>query len=59
MSAQDYQVSKPLKSIEERRLKKLESITIPALRETAAAIKITGLAGYQENLLQNYIDDLI
>lgn len=59
MSVEDYYKSLPSKAIDEPRLKKLDKIVDPRLDELVAAIQRKGTAGYQENLLQCYIDDIL
>ncbi len=55
MSAEDYRKSISAEQISDRRLKMLEKITDPDLTETAAAVAGKKLAGYQENIWQEYL----
>lgn len=59
MCVEDYYASNPVKSIDDNRLRKLENLSDPMLRKTAEAIAEQRAAGYQENLLQRYIDDIV
>lgn len=59
MRAEDYYASNPVKSLDDDRLKKLENLSDPMLRKTAEAIAEQRVAGYQEKLLQRYIDDIV
>ena len=55
MDVDSYKASKPSKSIKESRMKILDRITDAGLREVAEEIRMTGLAGYQEQIIGLYI----
>lgn len=55
MSVQEYEKSKSEEMLTSKRLKMLERIQDVELQETAAAIWACGLAGYQENIWESYL----
>lgn len=55
----DYYTSISHEIITETRLKKLNHITQPQLKSIAAKLLQTKKAGYQENLLETYLQDLM
>ena len=59
MTAADYEKSRSLEVISPRRLKILEKIVDEQLMETAEAIKVEKVAGYQENMWKVYLEDLM
>ena len=59
MTAADYEKSRSLEVISPRRLKILEKIVDEQLMETAEAIKVEKMAGYQENMWKVYLEDLM
>ena len=58
MSEQDYEASLSEEQISDAGIKKLEHITHPILCETAKAVRETGRAGYQENILNRLLEDI-
>ena len=56
MSADDYEMSMSAEEISQRRQKMLEKVEDPQLKETAEALQKSGKAGYQENMLQVYLE---
>lgn len=54
MSPEDYERSLSGETISPRRLAMLEKIMEEGLRGTAGALRRTGRAGYQENMLSAY-----
>ena len=56
MSADDYEMSMSAEEISQRRQKMLEKVEDPELKETAEALQKSGKAGYQENMLQVYLE---
>lgn len=58
MGVEDYHDSHPVKPINDARLQKLRRLSDPFLQRTAAAIREQAVAGYQENLLRRYVDDI-
>lgn len=54
MDEKSYESSNPVKPVTETRLKILERITDEELRKTAERMKKKRMAGYQENLVQEY-----
>lgn len=59
MTAADYEKSRSLEVISPRRLKILEKIVDEQLMETAEAIKVEKVAGYQENMWKVYLEDFM
>jgi hypothetical protein len=58
MSKQDYENSVSEEKIEKKRLGMLELLQNPCLKETAQQVKRIKKAGYQENILQKFVEDL-
>ena len=56
MSADDYEMCMSAEEISQRRQKMLEKVEDPQLKETAEALQKSGKAGYQENMLQVYLE---
>ncbi|MDY4970144.1 MAG: TIGR02679 domain-containing protein [Lachnospiraceae bacterium] len=56
MSPEVYEQSRSDERISEKRLKMLDRITDEELLETAAAVRRSGLAGYQENIWGIYLE---
>lgn len=54
----DYEMAKSMQPIANHRLKQLEQITDPSLLTIADILKKEKTAGYQENLIDIYIDSL-
>lgn len=59
MDAKDYQDALSEEKIEEWRLKKLQGVEHPLLRETAARVRQVGRAAYQENILERLAQDIL
>lgn len=59
MAQQDYFDALSGEEIEEWRMKKLQNITHPVLRETSYNIQNNGKASYQENLLEKLAQDIL
>lgn len=59
MAQQDYFDGLSGEEIEEWRMKKLQNITHPVLRETSYKIQNNGKASYQENLLEKLAQDIL
>ncbi len=57
MDIASYEASRPMMDVSER-TNKLEAINHPLLRQLADRLKQTGKAGYQEALLEQYVEDL-
>lgn len=58
MSPADYEKSLSKEKIGEMGRTKLETVGHPVLRETAECVKKKGLAGYQENMLKELLEDI-
>lgn len=58
MSTEDYEKSCSMETIGESGISKLENISHPQLKTTAEAVRVKGLAGYQENILQELLKDI-
>lgn len=58
MSPEDYEKSRSAEQITAAGRAKLEHIAHPLLRRTAERVKEEGLAGYQENLLEELLGDM-
>lgn len=58
MSPEDYEKSLSREKIEDIGKAKLENISHPILKETAACMKEKQLAGYQENMLKELLEDI-
>lgn len=58
MAPADYETSLSEEVIEERRLKMLQSLRNPVLVETAKRMAEKKYAGYQENILEEYVADV-
>lgn len=58
MSPADYEISISKERIGNNGLAKLGNVTNPLLMETAERVKATGLAAYQENLLEELLEDI-
>lgn len=58
MSPEDYEKSRSAEQITAAGRAKLEHIAHPLLRRTAGCVKEEGLAGYQENLLEELLGDV-
>ena len=58
MAPQDYRKSLSGESIGQTGMAKLENIENPLLRETAACMKEKQMAAYQENLLEELLNDI-
>lgn len=56
MSADDYEMCISAEEISQKRQKMLEKVEDPELKETAEALQKSGKAGYQENMLQVYLE---
>lgn len=56
MSADDYELCVSEEEISQRRRKMLEKVEDPELKETAEAVKQRGRAGYQENMIREYLE---
>ena len=56
MSADDYEMCMSAEEISQRRRKMLEKVEDPQLKETAEALRKSGKAGYQENMLRVYLE---
>lgn len=56
MSADDYGMCMSAEPVSQRRQKMLEKVEDPELKETAEALQKSGKAGYQENMLQAYLE---
>ena len=56
MSADDYEMCMSAEEISQRRQKMLEKVEDPELKGTAEALKKSGKAGYQENMLGVYLE---
>lgn len=59
MGAGDYPDALSEEEIEEWRLKKLQSVEHPTLRETAECVSQVGRAAYQENILERLAQDIL
>ena len=59
MSPEDYRKSISRESTGRTGMTKLEHIEHPELRKTAECIKEKGLAGYQENILTDLLEDMM
>jgi uncharacterized protein (TIGR02679 family) len=59
MAHQDYYDALSEEGIEGWRMKKLQNISHPVLRETSYDIQKTGKASYQENLLEKLAQDIL
>ena len=59
MDPQDYFDARSEEKIEGWRMKKLQNITHPVLRETSYNIQKNGKASYQENLLEKLAQDIL
>ena len=59
MSPEDYEKSSSAERIPESGMAKLENIRHPLLLETAKNVRKKGLAGYQENLLERLLKDVL
>ena len=59
MAQQDYYDALSEEGIEGWRMKKLQTISHPVLRETSYDIQKTGKASYQENLLEKLAQDIL
>lgn len=57
MSKQVYQNSRSAEQIPQKRLRMLERIQDPELKETADAVRESQMAGYQENVWEIYLED--
>ncbi len=57
MSAADYEAGKSGQKISPRRMKMLSRIADPQLIETAEAIRKAGMAGFQENICERYLEE--
>lgn len=57
MSKQVYQKSRSAEQIHKKRLRMLERIQDPELKETADALRESQMAGYQENVWEIYLKD--
>lgn len=57
MSKQVYQKSRSAEQIPQKRLRMLERIQSPELKETADAVRESKMAGYQENVWEIYLED--
>lgn len=58
MSPEDYEKSLSGEPIGEAGRKKLKAVAHPVLKETAELMKKKGLAGYQENMLKELLEDM-
>ena len=58
-SISDYEKTDPKNILGSGRLSKLNSVTIKGLADVAQAIRSTTRAGYQEELVQEYLKDLM
>ena len=56
MSAEDYKMCVSEEPVSQRRQKMLEKVEDPELKKTAEALQKSGKAGYQENMLQVYLE---
>ena len=56
MTAEDYEQSQSEEKISEKRLAMLERITDERLVPAAERIRKIGVAGYQERLIEKYVD---
>lgn len=54
----DYHAALPVEIISPARIKKLEKIEEPALLEIASLIRQAGRAGYQEQIIKSYLEDI-
>lgn len=54
MSAEDYEICISGEELSQRRLRMLDRVDEPELRDTAELVKQKGKAGYQENMLNCY-----
>lgn len=59
MDVEAYENSLSDVRLSEERLKKLEQVSDNELKETALAIAQVGKAGYQEKLIERYINDIV
>lgn len=59
MTEEDYRTSVSDEKISQERLHKLDKITLPCLKNVRAAVLSEGKAGYQEQLLEELLADLI
>ena len=58
MSVIDYEKSISNEEVDERRMSWLDSIRNPELKKSAERLRIMKKAGYQENILSEFLDDL-
>ena len=58
MSFDDYEKSISNEEVDERRMSWLDSIRNPELKKSAEKLRIMKKAGYQENILSEFLDDL-
>ena len=56
MTVEDYEQSRSEEKISEKRLAILERITDERLVPVVERIRKMGVAGYQERLIENYVD---
>lgn len=56
MSADDYEMSMSAEEISQRRQKMLENVEDPELKAAAETLQKSGKAGYQENMVQVYLE---
>lgn len=58
MSPEDYEISLSKEKIGDMGRTKLENISHPVLKETAERMREKGVAGYQENMLRELLQDM-
>ena len=58
MSFDDYEKSMSNEEIDQRRLNWLDSIRYSELKQSAEILKKRKRAGYQENILEDFLSDL-
>ena len=56
MSADDYEMCMSTEPVSQRRQKMMEKVEDPELKGTAEALKKSGKAGYQENMVRVYLE---
>lgn len=58
MHPKDYQNSVSQETISENRLKQLDNLENAVLKQTALQMREVKKSGYQENILEYFLDDL-
>ena len=58
MHTKDYQNSVSQETISENRLKQLDNLENVVLKQTALQMREVKKSGYQENILEYFLDDL-